>query len=232
MGASNERGHRDGGCGRGEAGERDTARSPAACRSLRRRSRTTRRRDRRAVQGARAIRTGCKIVNLLATSRRAGLRVRAERAARALPADGLAPSEEADRRRPARARAARQVGVLLAEARRRREARGGRRSERSVLLMTTTADELREEVRRRYAESARAVTEASAGCGCGSGSCCADGESDARERSARRSTTPSSAASSRTRPCSPRSAAATRPPSPTCARARRCSTSARAAGST
>jgi arsenite methyltransferase len=42
--------------------------------------------------------------------------------------------------------------------------------------MTTTADELREEVRRRYAESARAVTEAT---GCGSGGCCADGESDA-----------------------------------------------------
>src|SRR6267378_2689674 len=45
--------------------------------------------------------------------------------------------------------------------------------------MSTTADELREEVRRRYAESARAVTEGSGGCGCGSGSCCADGESDA-----------------------------------------------------
>jgi SAM-dependent methyltransferase len=46
-----------------------------------------------------------------------------------------------------------------------------------VLLMETTAEELREEVRRRYAESARAVMgEAS---GCGSGSCCADGESDA-----------------------------------------------------
>jgi SAM-dependent methyltransferase len=46
--------------------------------------------------------------------------------------------------------------------------------------MATTADELREEVRRRYAESARAVSEGSAGdCGCGSGSCCADGESDA-----------------------------------------------------
>ena len=42
---------------------------------------------------------------------------------------------------------------------------------------TTTAEELREEVRRRYAESARAVTEGS-GCGCGSGSCC-DGETDA-----------------------------------------------------
>src|SRR5919198_619718 len=45
--------------------------------------------------------------------------------------------------------------------------------------MGTTADELREEVRRRYAESARAVTERSHGCGCGSSSCCADGESDA-----------------------------------------------------
>ena len=45
--------------------------------------------------------------------------------------------------------------------------------------MATTADELREEVRRRYAESARAVTEGTDGCGCGSGSCCADGESDA-----------------------------------------------------
>jgi arsenite methyltransferase len=48
-----------------------------------------------------------------------------------------------------------------------------------VLLMATTADELREEVRRRYAESARAVTEGTTGCGCGSGSCCANGESDA-----------------------------------------------------
>ena len=45
--------------------------------------------------------------------------------------------------------------------------------------MATTADELREEVRRRYAESARAVTEGQTGeCGCGSGSCCVDGESD------------------------------------------------------
>src|SRR5215203_5541070 len=45
--------------------------------------------------------------------------------------------------------------------------------------MSTTADDLREEVRRRYAESARAVTESSAGCGCGDGACCADGEIDA-----------------------------------------------------
>jgi arsenite methyltransferase len=47
-----------------------------------------------------------------------------------------------------------------------------------VLLMTTTADDLREEVRRRYAESALAVTEGSRASCCGSGSCC-DGESDA-----------------------------------------------------
>src|SRR5947209_13351345 len=45
--------------------------------------------------------------------------------------------------------------------------------------MATTAEELREEVRRRYADSARAVSEGTGGCGCGSGSCCADGESDA-----------------------------------------------------
>ncbi len=46
--------------------------------------------------------------------------------------------------------------------------------------MATTADELREEVRRRYAESARALTEGQMGdCGCGSGSCCTDVKSDA-----------------------------------------------------
>jgi arsenite methyltransferase len=43
-----------------------------------------------------------------------------------------------------------------------------------VLLMGFTRNELREEVRRRYAESARAVTGEGEGCGCGSGSCCAD----------------------------------------------------------
>ena len=46
--------------------------------------------------------------------------------------------------------------------------------------MATTADELREEVRRRYAESARAVTERSGGeGGCGSGARCVAGDSDA-----------------------------------------------------
>jgi SAM-dependent methyltransferase len=38
--------------------------------------------------------------------------------------------------------------------------------------MTTDADELREQVRARYAESARAVT--GDACGCGSGGCCAE----------------------------------------------------------
>jgi SAM-dependent methyltransferase len=45
--------------------------------------------------------------------------------------------------------------------------------------MATTADELREEVRRRYAESARAVAEGTSTASCGGGSCCADAESDA-----------------------------------------------------
>jgi arsenite methyltransferase len=45
--------------------------------------------------------------------------------------------------------------------------------------MTTTAEELREQVRRRYAESARAVAEGSSDCGCGTGSCCGDGDTPA-----------------------------------------------------
>jgi SAM-dependent methyltransferase len=47
-----------------------------------------------------------------------------------------------------------------------------------VLLMDTTSDELREEVRKRYAESAQAVEEGRSS-GCGSGSCCAVPESEA-----------------------------------------------------
>ena len=42
--------------------------------------------------------------------------------------------------------------------------------------MSTTADELREEVRRRYAESARTVSEGGS-CGCGSGDCCSEAAS-------------------------------------------------------
>ena len=41
-------------------------------------------------------------------------------------------------------------------------------------MTITTADELREEVRRRYAESANAVTKGNSNPGCGGGSCCGD----------------------------------------------------------
>ena len=51
--------------------------------------------------------------------------------------------------------------------------------------MATTADELREEVRRRYAELAKAVTGEGEGCGCGSGSCCADDPAASAAGSAR-----------------------------------------------
>jgi arsenite methyltransferase len=50
------------------------------------------------------------------------------------------------------------------------------------LLMSATADELREEVRRQYAESARAVIENSGGCGCGSGACCSDAQAEAEAK--------------------------------------------------
>jgi arsenite methyltransferase len=43
-----------------------------------------------------------------------------------------------------------------------------------VLLMASQADDLREQVRARYAESASAVTGQGNGCGCGSGACCGD----------------------------------------------------------
>jgi len=43
--------------------------------------------------------------------------------------------------------------------------------------MTTTADELREEVRQRYAAAARAVTGGSNADGCGGGSCCGESAS-------------------------------------------------------
>ncbi len=40
--------------------------------------------------------------------------------------------------------------------------------------MATTSDELREQVRAKYAEAARAVAGDGDGCGCGSGGCCTD----------------------------------------------------------
>jgi arsenite methyltransferase len=45
--------------------------------------------------------------------------------------------------------------------------------------MTTSADELREQIRRRYAEAATAVAN-EGGCGCGSGSCCASDSDEAK----------------------------------------------------
>jgi arsenite methyltransferase len=44
--------------------------------------------------------------------------------------------------------------------------------------MTTGAEELRDQVRRRYAEAARTVTDGGVSGCCGSGSCCADGAGD------------------------------------------------------
>jgi arsenite methyltransferase len=46
--------------------------------------------------------------------------------------------------------------------------------------MTTSANELREEVRRRYAESALAVTQGVSGIGCSTGACCSSEASEAR----------------------------------------------------
>jgi SAM-dependent methyltransferase len=50
--------------------------------------------------------------------------------------------------------------------------------ERSVVVMATTADELREQVRKRYADSALAVSESAGECGCGGGECCLEAGSD------------------------------------------------------
>src|SRR5262249_35100558 len=98
-------------------------------------------------------------------------------------------------------------------------------------VMSTTADELREQVRRRYAESARAVSEGAGGCGCGSGECCAEAGDDgvsfveAVYDAEQRGELPDAR-------CWRRLAAATRPRSLTCTRGRSCSTSAPAAAST
>ena len=167
-----------------------------------------------------------RIVNLLATSDEPVCACELTNRSGS-PADRQPPPEEAD-----------EAGLLAREqrgkwayfsirARGRRDARGRRGPERSVLLMSTTAEELRDEVRERYAESARAVTGADGKLR--RGSCCATrterpfGEAlyDAEQRDE----LPEAAVS---RP----SAAATRPPSPTCAKARSCSTSAPAAAST
>jgi SAM-dependent methyltransferase len=48
-------------------------------------------------------------------------------------------------------------------------------------MATTTSDELREEVRRRYAESALAVTVGAGGYGCGDGWCCTSEEGESAD---------------------------------------------------
>ncbi|MDP9222870.1 MAG: arsenite S-adenosylmethyltransferase, partial [Actinomycetota bacterium] len=48
--------------------------------------------------------------------------------------------------------------------------------------MSTTTDPLRDAVRERYAEAARAAEQGSSGCGCGSGSCCDGGDAAFGER--------------------------------------------------
>ena len=140
-----------------------------------------------------------------------------------------------DGRRLARARAARQVGVLLAEAGGGRGSGRCRRSERGVLLMATTADELRDEVRRRYAESARRGDRRNRGLRMRQRLLLRrrlDRERGGSAKFGEVSTTPSSAASSPMPRCSRHSAAATRPQSPICRRVTRSSTSDRAAAST
>jgi SAM-dependent methyltransferase len=47
-----------------------------------------------------------------------------------------------------------------------------------VLLMSTTRDSLRDEVREKYAQAARAADQGGS-CGCGSGNCCDDGDAAA-----------------------------------------------------
>ena len=85
------------------------------------------------------------------------------------------------------------------------------------MTTTTTADELREQVREHYAASARAVTDGDGrGCGCSTIGYTAEELARAAGRGGARR----------------RSAAAIRPRWPSCMRARSCSTSAPAAGST
>ena len=89
-------------------------------------------------------------------------------------------------------------------------------------MSTDTADALRKQVRERYAEAARAVTDGGT----------AAAATPAPRTSVRPSTPRISAASFPMRPRSRRWAAAIRPRSPSWARARSCSTSAPAGGST
>src|SRR5205823_3574357 len=63
------------------------------------------------------------------------------------------------------------MGLFLAQSGRELAARAPCSNNGGCLMRTETAETLREQVRQRYAEAARAV-EGGCGCGCGSGSCC------------------------------------------------------------
>ena len=144
-----------------------------------------------------------------------------------VPADALAPPQEAARGRDRRLRAPGPVGLLL---------RPSRRTEGADLMAELTDTEIRETVRERYAAAASAVAE-SQGCGCGTRrespaaaapttlTTDATGEQVFGEALYDRGEVEGVPAGRRRRP---RSAAACPRRSPTCTRARPCSTSARA----
>ena len=96
--------------------------------------------------------------------------------------------------------------------------------------MAISADELREQVRSKYAELARTATGDGDGCGCGSGECCADTAEggkfgEALYAAEERGGLPDAAVLASFGCGNPR-------PSPICTRVRRCSTSAPAGAST
>src|SRR5438105_14858417 len=94
------------------------------------------------------------------------MRLRARAPVRHLTAHALPPSEEAARGRDRRFRAPGTVGLLL---------RPPRCPEGALHMaeLTDTTDSIRETVRRRYADAARAASEGTA-TGCSAdGSCCA-----------------------------------------------------------
>src|SRR5207302_9253266 len=104
-----------------------------------------------------------------------GVCLRLHAAARAVPGDRELPSQEAARRRAPRAGATGHVGLLLVEARRHGAARHRVRPEGGRGM--TEGVDLREDVRRRYAEAAVAVSSGTASGCCDPGTpCSGEGE--------------------------------------------------------
>src|SRR4051794_37727790 len=96
-----------------------------------------------------------------AQARRQGLRLRARPAVRRLPADAVAPPQEAARGRHRRLRAARPVGLLLRPS-------GRTEGAERMADLTPAEPEIRETVRERYAAAARAMAAREpSSCGCG-----------------------------------------------------------------